>query len=95
MGTRLAFLPILCIFTLESIYMKLTKTTLFIALSVTVLAGACRKSDEHTYMCRCTGNSLGPVETYRITSTSDADAKEQCVGFAQAPGADSTVCALD
>lgn len=75
--------------------MKRTKTTLFIALSLTVLAGACRKSDEHSYICKCTGNAMGPVETYRITSTDDAKAKEQCIGYAQPPAADSTTCALD
>lgn len=75
--------------------MKLTKTTLFIALTMTVLSSSCMKKEAVDYICRCTGNPKGQVETYRIATTKFEDAKEQCKGFGQAPGADSTTCVLE
>ncbi len=74
--------------------MKFGKLTLVAATCAVVLA-SCTQKDTHSYICRCTGNPFGNVETYRIDHTSTKKAKEQCEGYAQMPAPDSTVCALD
>lgn len=74
--------------------MKFGKLTLFAALAAVLLA-SCTKEDTLYYICRCTGPTAGPVETYTIKSTGDDDAKEQCTGFAQPPAAEGTTCNLE
>ena len=74
--------------------MKIGKLILA-AATCAVVFSSCTQKETLSYICRCTGNAMGPVETYRIEQTSDDDAKEQCESYAKMPTADSTVCVLE
>ncbi len=95
MGNSLAFLLFLCIFTGElTNYMKLGKLTL-VAAACAVFLSSCAQKDNLSFICRCTGNALGPVETYRIDNTSEKQARKQCESYVQMPAPDSTACYLE
>ncbi|MBL7718851.1 MAG: hypothetical protein JNL72_08450 [Flavipsychrobacter sp.] len=74
--------------------MKFGKLTLLAAIAALSFA-SCTKDDQQSFICRCTGSTAGPVETYRIDNPSRDAADTQCKGYAQPPAATGTTCALD